>query len=375
MIASSFSFQLQLRTRRWRRQLDCAGSWQLEAELSDERHRSPPRLEDLSPLRSAAAVRDAQERAAVAEPGARSKPDETFAAVQDVSFTVPPGPDARRDRPQRLRQEHDAQAGRRHHQADDRQRQGAGPDLGADRARRRLPPGDLRARERLHQRHHARPDEEGDHPALRRDRRVRRARGVHRRAGEDLLVRHVHAARIRGGDSRRSRRAAGRRSARGRRRGLHPQVPRQVRRVQAPRPDDPAGHALARAGRAVLRRGDLARSRAPEGRRRSASHRRRLRHRRRGRGGDAARRGRRQGARIGGGDLAGRTGDRGASGSSDRDRRSAGRHVPRHGGPLGIPRGRDHRRDAAPPTMASAGTCSIRARRWRSGSGCARRWR
>ena len=62
-------------------------------------------------------------------------------------------------------------------------------DLGADRARRRVPPGDLRPRERLHQRHHARPDQAGDRPALRRDRRVRRARGVHRRAGQDLLVR------------------------------------------------------------------------------------------------------------------------------------------------------------------------------------------
>ena len=85
-----------------------------------------------------------------------------------------------------------------------------------------------------------------DRAALRRDRRVRRAEGVHRRAGEDLLVRHVHASRLRGGDPRRSRRAARRRGARRRRRGLHAQVPRQVRRVQAPRQDDPARHALAR---------------------------------------------------------------------------------------------------------------------------------
>ena len=39
---------------------------------------------------------------------------------------------------------------------------GRRPDLGADRARRRLPSGDLRPRERLHQRHHARPDEARD---------------------------------------------------------------------------------------------------------------------------------------------------------------------------------------------------------------------
>ena len=155
---------------------------------------------------------------------------------------------------------------RRHHQADDAARSTVErPHLGADRARRRLPSGDLRPRERLHQRHHARPHEARDHAALRRDRRVRRARGVHRRAGEDLLVRHVHAPRLRGGDPRRSGRAAGRRGARRRRRGLHAQVPRQVRRVQAPRQDDPAGHALARPGRAVLRRGAVARRRADEG--------------------------------------------------------------------------------------------------------------
>ena len=63
------------------------------------------------------------------------------------------------------------------------------PHLRAHRARRRLPPGDLRPRERLHQRHHARPHEARDRPALRRDRRVRRAARLHRRAGQDLLVR------------------------------------------------------------------------------------------------------------------------------------------------------------------------------------------
>ena len=65
--------------------------------------------------------------------------------------------------------------------------------------------------------------------ALRRDRRVRRAAGLHRRAGEDVLVRHVHAPRLRRRDQRRSGRAAGGRSAGGRRRRLHAQVPRQVR--------------------------------------------------------------------------------------------------------------------------------------------------
>ena len=85
--------------------------------------------------------------------------------------------------------------------------------------------------------------------------------GLHRRAGEDLLLGHVHAARVRRGDPRRPRGAAGRRGARGRRRGLHAQVPRQVRRVQAARQDHPARHALAGPGRTVLRRGGLARRR------------------------------------------------------------------------------------------------------------------
>ena len=76
---------------------------------------------------------------------------------------------------------------------------------------------------------------------------------------------HVHAARVRRRDSRRSRRAAGRRSAGRRRRGFHPQVPRQVRGVQAPRQDDPAGDALARPGRAFLRRSAVARRRPDEG--------------------------------------------------------------------------------------------------------------
>ena len=53
---------------------------------------------------------------------------------------------------------------------------GAGPHLRADRAGRGLPSGDLRPRERLHQRHHARADQARDPGALRRDRRVRRAR-------------------------------------------------------------------------------------------------------------------------------------------------------------------------------------------------------
>jgi ABC-type polysaccharide/polyol phosphate transport system ATPase subunit len=46
--------------------------------------------------------------------------------------------------------------------------------------------------------------------ALRRDRRVRRPRALHRHTGEELLVGHVRAARLLGGDQRRARGAAGR---------------------------------------------------------------------------------------------------------------------------------------------------------------------
>ena len=67
------------------------------------------------------------------------KPDETFQALRDVSFSRAEGLHLRRDRPQRLRQEHAAQVRRRHHASDRRQRQGRRPHLGADRARRRLP--------------------------------------------------------------------------------------------------------------------------------------------------------------------------------------------------------------------------------------------
>ena len=228
------------------------------------------RLEDLPPLQPPAAVRHAQERAAVAQPAARpasrtkrSRRSRTCRSRVPAGRTL--GVIGRNGSGKSTLLKLVAGITKPTSGTVTRQR----ADLGADRARRRLPPGDLRARERLHQRHHARADEAEIDAPLRRDRRVRRARAVHRRAGQDLLVGHVHAARVRRGDPRRPRRAAGRRGARGRRRGLHPQVPRQVRRVQAPRQDHPARHPLARPGRALLRRGAVARRRPPQGPRRS----------------------------------------------------------------------------------------------------------
>ncbi len=83
------------------------------------------------------------------------------------------------------------------------------------------------------------------------------------------------------GDPRRPRRAAGRRGPGRRRRGLHPQVSRQVRRVQAARQDRAAGDALAGPGGALLRRGAVDRRRPRPRAWRPAAGRRRLHHRRR----------------------------------------------------------------------------------------------
>ena len=142
---------------------------------------------------------------------------------------------------------------------------------------------------------------------LRRDRRVRRAAGVHRRAGEDLLVRHVHAARLRRRDPRRSRRAARRRSARGRRRGLHAQVPRQVRAsssAAARRSCSSRTRSASSSGSATRRCGSTPAEKRARGR--SEARRRRVRHRRRAAGRAVPRGERRQGAGSRRGGAAGR---------------------------------------------------------------------
>ena len=67
----------------------------------------------------------------------------------------------------------------------------------------------------------------GDRPQVRRDRRVRRGRAVHRHAGEALLERHVRAAGVRRRRAPRARDPDRRRSAGGRRRAVSAEVPRQ----------------------------------------------------------------------------------------------------------------------------------------------------
>ncbi len=109
-----------------------------------------------------------------------------------------------------------------------------------------------------------------DPRALRRDRRVRRARGRDRPAGAHVLVGDVHAARLRDRRAPRRRRAPARRGLRGRGRGLPAQVLRQDLRVQAARRHDRLRLARRDAGRAPLRA-----RRAPARRRRRARRARR----------------------------------------------------------------------------------------------------
>ena len=128
----------------------------------------------------------------------------------------------------------------------------------AARARRRLPPRLHRPRERLPERVDPRAvactRSRGDG----RDRRLRRARALHRPPGPHLLVGHVHAARLLGRRAHRGRRAPARRGVRGRRRAVPAQVLRQGRRVQESRRHDPVRLARRAGRRAALRPGGAA---------------------------------------------------------------------------------------------------------------------
>ena len=165
-------------------------------------------------------------------------------------------------------------------------------------------------------------------------------RALHRRAREDLLLGHVHAARLRRGHPRGPRGPADRRGPGRGRRGLHPEVPRQDRRVPPPRQDHPDRDPQPGPRREDVRRRAVAAARA------------------RGRPGRSQARGRRLP------DLRGRRGG-GAPGPRattrppprGRARRSARRgldprpRLPR--GALGQPRGGDH---ARPPPRRRAAT-------------------
>ena len=156
-------------------------------------------------------------------------------------------------RPQRLRQVDAAAADRRDHQADVGTRRRRRPDRLAARARRRLPPRLQRPRERLPERRHLRAQARADPGALRRDRRLRRARAGDRPARAHLLLGDVHAARLRDRRAPRRRHPPARRGLRGRRRGLPAQVLRQGLRVQAARRHDRLRLARRHPGRAAVR--------------------------------------------------------------------------------------------------------------------------
>ena len=94
-------------------------------------------------------------------------------------------------------------------------------------------------------------------PPLRRHRRLRRARAVHRHPGEELLLGHVRAARVLGGHQRRPRHPPRRRGAGRRRRAVPAPLQRALRRPASAGHDDRDRVALAGVGAVDVRRGRL----------------------------------------------------------------------------------------------------------------------
>ena len=138
---------------------------------------------------------------------------------------------------------------------------------------------------------------------------------------------------------------------------LHRQVPRQVRRVQAPQQDHPARHALARPGREVLRSRVVARQGQDAGGRRAEAGRRRLPDRcREGRRSSSSRRTSAIARRHGGGGRS-RLAPPGESALRMSVNHTRG-HVPGHRGPMGLARGRDHGRHACSARTGRPDTCS-----------------
>ena len=225
-------------------------------------------------------------------------------------------------RPQRLRQVDAAAPDRRDHQADVGPRRGRRPDRLAARARRRLPPRLQRPRERLPQRRHLRAQAGADPRALRRDRRLRRARAGDRPARPHVLVRDVHAARLRDRGASRRRHPAARRGLRRRRRGLPAQVLRQDLRVQAARRHDRLRLPRRDPGGAAVRAGGAAARGQARVRRADARGDRPLPQGARGRG--RPRRARRRPARVG----HGRGHDRGRAARRQRGPRSGSSSSP-----------------------------------------------
>ena len=160
---------------------------------------------------------------------------ETLWALDDVSLRRRARRGARHHRPERRRQDHAAEDPLPDHRADRGRGAHLGPRRLAARGRHRLPPRADRPREHLPERRDPRHAAARDRAQVRRDRRVRRGRALHRHAGQALLERDVRAARVRGRGAPRARDPDRRRGARGRRRGVPAQVPRQDGRGQRAR--------------------------------------------------------------------------------------------------------------------------------------------
>ena len=123
----------------------------------------------------------------------------------------------RHHRPQRRGQEHAPQDPVPHHAADARPRRSRRPRGEPAGSRHRLSSGADRPREHLPQRRDPRHAAVGDPAQVRRDCRLRRAREVHRHAGQALLERDVRAPGVFGRGAPRSGNPDHRRGAGGRR--------------------------------------------------------------------------------------------------------------------------------------------------------------
>ena len=199
---------------------------------------------------------------------ARTVHKEDFWALRDVDLDDRGRHDRRPHRPQRLGQEHAAQAHRRHHPADrghgrsaaagwprcSSSAPGSTPTSPAARTSTSTPRSSGSAAQQTDRYF----DEIVDFSGIER---------VHRHPGEVLLVGHVRAARLRRRRARRPRHPAGRRGAGGRRRAVPAQVHGPDPQLPARGPHDRPRHPRRRPGRRPVRPGHRARARPREGRR------------------------------------------------------------------------------------------------------------
>ena len=198
-----------------------------------------------------------------------------FWALDDVSFDVAHGEVVGiigRNGPARARCSRSCRAS----PSRPRDRRSRGPSGLAARGGHRVSSRAHRTRERLPERRDPRHAANRDRIEVRRDRRLRRGGAVHRHAGEALLERHVHAARVRRRRASRARDPRRRRGARGRRRRVPEEVPRQDGNGRTPRPHGALREPQHGRRRVVVLPRATSRRRSPRARRRSHDDRRSL---------------------------------------------------------------------------------------------------